>query len=336
MTNLFVLPYKNKYNLYLEMLYKPLRGAYAVQPFSFIKIFSALLRGQKTLVHIHWEENMYGSRYLAAAAWRLAYRFTLLLLAKLLGARVVWTMHNRASHDARHPALNRLARRLLGALAGRIIIQNKAEAAQYKKAVYIPHPNYVGVYGPQDPAGGAALRAELGVGEDEVLLLALGTIRPYKHLEALISATEAAKGPIRLLVAGKGDAPYIEDLKRRAGRGSRVIFKDGFVPDEAIPRYLAAADYCLFAYGGSSLTSGAVLLSLSYGTPVVALAMPAGEALQEGINGYASHTQEELVALLKHLPALPRLSRAQVVETVADASPERVAHEMQKLYTDIL
>lgn len=344
MTNLFVLPASNKNNLYLDILYRPLQASYAVRPFSLLAIFGSLARRQKTIVHIHWEENVYGSRYAAVLLCRMGYRFLFLFLAKALSARFVWTMHNGGSHDSRHQRFNAWGRALMWRLAQGVIIQNKAAAQEEARAhprtrvVYIAHPNYAGAYGEAEPGARASLRQKLGLGEEDVLLLALGAIRPYKRPEEAIRAVQAAQGAqprLRLLIAGKGEPSYVAGLKA-AAEGQGVVLEPRFVPDTEVPNYLAAADYALFTHGESSLTSGAVVLALSYGLPVIALAMPAGELVEEGVSGYAPQTHDELVALLKKLPNLPRLSREAAAVSVSEAAPNLVAQVMDKLYTEII
>ena len=328
---LFVLPLSIKGNPYLELLYQAVNvdGEYDIRPFSFLGIFSALLGGRSVMVHIHWESNLYGSAYLWVSLVRMLYRFPLLFLARSFGARVVWTMHNLSAHDYPHPPIDRLGRYLMWRLAQGVIIQNKVVSEEMRlrhtgKVVrYIPHGNYVGVYGPMQPP-----QAHEGV-----VLLALGAVRPYKRLEMLVDAVKEAPST-RLVIAGKADRAYVAELRRRAA-GAPVEIQD-FVPDEKVAEYFSTGDYAVFTHSESSLTSGAVIVALSYGVPVIALPMPAAELVEEGRNGFVVEDKAALVALLKKLPSLPRMPQEKVVASVNAYSWERVGKETRAVYAQLL
>ncbi len=74
-------------------------------------------------------------------------------------------------------------------------------------------------------------------------LLYVGRISPHKNVHGLIAAFKLVKGHFpaaKLLIVGKQTFPsYIEELKKIAD--GDVIFT-GFVPDEELPQYYAAAD----------------------------------------------------------------------------------------------
>src|SRR5690606_28321688 len=65
----------------------------------------------------------------------------------------------------------------------------------------------------------------------------------------------------------------------------RITILKGYVEDEDVARLFAAADYALFPYRRIS-TSGALLLALTYGVPVIAPRIPALVGLlQDGREG---------------------------------------------------
>ena len=125
---------------------------------------------------------------------------------------------------------------------------------------------------PRNQRHRAAIRRELGIGDETVALLAVGNARPEKGFEDLLDAaatlTARSAGPaqnIRVLVVGKmPDTPYCRDLlaqRQRLGLEDTVEFL-GYRDDTA--RLYPAAD-CF------------VLSSRSEGLPMVLLeAMTAG------------------------------------------------------------
>ncbi len=340
---LFVLPANIATNPYLTLLYGAIRAEssqYSAQEFSWRDMSAALLRREKVVAHIHWETNIYGSRFIAVSLWRGFWRFSGLLLARACGAPIVWTMHNMAAHDYPHPRIDGWGRAIMWRIADAVIIQNRAAAARLARehpgmrVAHIPHGNYIGAYGLIAPERREDVRRAYGVAEGSTVLLALGLVRPYKRYERLVDAVARNArngGSVKLLIAGKGEKGYLDSLRARAGGSPAVVFT-GFIPDKDIPGVHAAADYGIFAYGGSSLTSGAIPLSLSYGLPVLIGDMPAAEYVMEGVNGYRWKTDAELDALLAALPGYPPLDRERVIVSVAPYSWEEVARQTIAVY----
>ena len=99
------------------------------------------------------------------------------------------------------------------------------------------------------------LRAELGIGEDEVVATFVGRVVPIKRVDFLLRATALALGTTRLrvLIVGDGDIrPRLEALARELGIADAVSFL-GYRRD--LPAIAAASDL-------------AVLSSANEGTPV--------------------------------------------------------------------
>src|SRR5207249_3469250 len=97
-------------------------------------------------------------------------------------------------------------------------------------------------------------------------LLSLGIIRAYKGIEDAIEATKRIDGA-RLLVAGDP----LETVDRyRDAAGDRAEWRLGYLSDEEIERALGDATVALFPYRPEIDQSGALLLALGAGVPVVA------------------------------------------------------------------
>ncbi|MGH7647497.1 MAG: glycosyltransferase family 4 protein [Gemmatimonadaceae bacterium] len=96
--------------------------------------------------------------------------------------------------------------------------------------------------------GRAELRASLGVGDDEVLLLFVGTLIPRKGIADLVAAWRALGSDAKarlLLIAKPIDAADEERVHALAACDSRVMHLPG-VPYEQIPSYFGAADVFFF------------------------------------------------------------------------------------------
>jgi beta-1,4-mannosyltransferase len=262
-----------------------------------------LSRAQADVVHLHWLEHWDRPPFFALTAWRqnpigralrrianhrriYTWRRAMRLLAFLgalnnfqrAGGRVVYTVHNLAGHDGNETAADRRATRWLLRHADALHVHDEGTAvaaAQVRRhrqgVVVIPHANYVGFYPNQ--VGRAAARRELGLGEDAFVYVFLGQMRPYKGLEELLPAFTGVPGEDRVLViAGEPAHGYERIIAALSHRDPRVRFYPGFVPPERVQVFLNAADLCVLPYRRIT-TSGAALLALSFGLPVLAPAI---------------------------------------------------------------
>ena len=345
MRPVYIIPPRIKDNPYLTLLYDAVsaRGEYAPQSFSWPRVIASVLHRQHPIIHIHWETNIYGSKYAIVSLVRML-RFVGLWKARLYGARIVWTMHNMEAHDYPHPAIDRLGRWMMWKLAHAVIIQNRTAISECrsqhpgKTVVYIPHGNYIGVYGPRADDARDAQRAKRGLLESDIVLIGIGMIRPYKKYEEVIDAVLAAEKKglgVKLVIAGKGDAAYIASLRARVGESKAVLLEEGRIADAEVPMVLSLADYAVFAYGESSLTSGALLWALSYGVPSIVGDMPAAELVHDDINGYRVPDQG-LVSLIASLPSKSPMERDRVVATVQGYGWDEVARETAALYRSLI
>lgn len=201
----------------------------------------------------------------------------LLVVRYLLGCRIVWTLHNLGTHDTTTRQLEVWVRRRFARLCDWIRVFHPStveRAAAYldldpSRFVVIPEGSYVGYY----PSGvsRAEARQRLGIEEDALLLLYLGSVRPYKGLDELISAfKQAAEAHWSLLIAGPPlDASYTAAIQQ-ACEGTRPIRLDfRFIPDEELQFYFRACDVVVLPFR-SIENSGSVILAMGFAKPVVA------------------------------------------------------------------
>ncbi|TML17151.1 MAG: glycosyltransferase family 4 protein [Actinobacteria bacterium] len=149
-----------------------------------------------------------------------------------------------------------LWQRLFGRFAGIVVHSERArdqlaELVDPARLHVIPHPVF-----PSNPDRR----------DDGRTLLSLGIIREYKGLGDAIEATNRIDGA-RLLVAGD---PLESIDGYRAAAGDRAEWRLGYLSDEEIERALGDATVALFPYRPEIDQSGALLLALGAGVPVVA------------------------------------------------------------------
>jgi 1,2-diacylglycerol 3-alpha-glucosyltransferase len=136
-------------------------------------------------------------------------------------------------------------------------------------------------------ANGEEVREKHGLGKKKVILH-VGRVVREKRLETIISAAPHVlkyAPDAMFVVVGKGPAmTEYKQLVEEKGLSANFIFT-GYVPDEDLPKYYAAAD--AFAIASDFETQGLVVLeAMAAGKPVIAAnarALP--EFVKEGENG---------------------------------------------------
>jgi len=195
------------------------------------------------------------------------------LLVRAARRPLVWTPHNTFERGERAYARSRS---LTDRWAARLVIHAEHDRAALPpataaKAVVIPHGEYGGLARRGAPdADPAAARAQLGAGEDELVVLLFGQLRPDKGVRDLLLAAADVPG-VRVVLAGedKGALAEVADLRADARLAGRLVVREGFVPAEEAGRLFAAADVAALPYRQAS-ASGVLLLAYGYACPVVA------------------------------------------------------------------
>ncbi len=146
-----------------------------------------------------------------------------------------------------------------------------------KKALLVPHPLYDN-FGEQ--VSKELARKELGIGNEELVILFFGFIRKYKGLDILLDAVKILKErtlipnyklPIpRLLVAGEfyEDRKIYEEQIDRLGIRDNLILHTDFIPDNKVKNYLCAADVVIQPYRNAT-QSGVTPLAYHFEVPMI-------------------------------------------------------------------
>lgn len=303
------------------------------------------------VLHLHWLHPYHarpGRLRALLACERLLRRID---SVRRSGGALVWTLHNLHDHEGRRPLLERRLASAVARRADRIVVHSETgrrlaagvlgpDAAG--RLAVCPHPHYLEAYPPPPPR--AEARARLGLPEDRRVFLFFGRIRPYKGLLEVMDSFGGGElpGSPLLLVAGKAhDRRLRLRLKRRAKRRRDVRLLYGRVDPADVGALLAAADVALLPYR-DVLTSGAALLFLGAGLPVVAPTLGDLGELVDASCGFPYDPDEPdglRRALLEAsraepgtLEALGRNARARV----AGRDPDRVARRHVEIYREAL
>lgn len=304
---------------------------------------------------------------LAAEVWRHRrgivhvqfFRFTLpeLLLYAILkpcGYKLLFTAHNVWPHERRwwHGAAYALWYRYVvdhvHVLSGTAESGIAREFGVGKKSITrIPHGNYSSFRRRFPAIGTAKARHELGLPEGSVLLLFFGLVRPYKGVDRAVRALAhlGRSSDVVLVVVG-GCRPEVEEdlraLSLQEGVSNRVIVRPRSVSDAELSMYLEAADIVVLPYRRIA-QSGAMLMALTYGKPIVASRLEGfREIIADGATGVLLDTSNgaafgEAIERLAQRPELRRrLGEAGARLAEERFSWEGIALELSALYSSLM
>ena len=195
------------------------------------------------------------------------------------------------------------------------------------------------------------IRRELGLSQDEPLVLYVGRIEPLKGIDILLRAAAETEGRFRLLVVG-GDGKEarrkaeLQQLADELGIAGRVAFRDA-APHEQLPLYYNAADICVVPSYYESFGLVAVE-AMACGVPVVASRVGGLlETVRHGETGYLVSRRcpepfaERLELLLDNEPlrrSLGRMARSAVERfrwAEVASRVEDVYHELVSEYRGV-
>ena len=345
-------PPLNEENRYIGLLVQELQArGYRIHPLD--TIFSSYRHFKSIkLIHLNWFENIDDSNFFVGLRSFLR-KLVVLTAVRLSGKRLVWTMHNRVSHEKGLAFFSRGITRLLMRWSHRIVIhteQSEAILAEHgsairQKAVYVPHPHFIDVYGKP--------RTATHRHPGRLQLLFMGMIKPYKNLELLIDTVAGFGDRVQLTIAGKAiDDHYLRQVTARSRQAGNVTLLPGFVPDSAIAALLAAADAVVLPYDlSSSLNSGTVILAFSYGRtvicPEIGTISDLGEQLADtfhyryaDVEGHREALEEQIgqaLALKRADPAALENKGKRLYDCVAAGhDPHRAGTALDQVYRGLL
>ena len=306
------IPVKNRNTSYLCQLYKEfLKNSFPIKIETFNaaslpKIFFSSLKSEKSILHYHWFE-FEDLKSLIGIKWK----FFWIILYKIMGGKLIWTVHNRIPHHNKYIFLNKKIRKLFALLANKLHVHCESAIGQVIVILNVTKEKFFVVKHPEFPADiFEKEKAIEGLNQkyfnnqlktDDKIFLMFGAIAEYKCIKEVIEIFTSLNERNKLLIAGfikKGNFSYFKELKKISDK--RKIFLEGsLIPDEDVPYFLNSADFCIFNYK-DILASGGVHLALSYNKQVI---LPRTGCLKElnGNNIYFFEMKENRKENLKRI-----------------------------------
>ena len=286
-------------NPYQKLLYKQVMETHEVVAAPIEKAVRALeLAPEATppIFHLHWTNFLFvGAKSRVEVRLRIRAFLKQLSRFKDLGGRFVWTIHNTLSHDNPHVELEKSLSKRLVEMADVVHFHAAASVSEVQAVFPIPdhkiriapHGHYQGVYA--DYVTRETARTTLGIAEDEDVILFLGQVRPYKGVGQLVQSFRrllADYPKARLVIAGVVHDNFwstVSPVLTKAEQ-ARVLTTDRFLDETELQLFFRAADVAAFPYR-NILTSGSLLLALSFGVPTVIPRLGMTAEVLEGSDG---------------------------------------------------
>ncbi len=236
-----------------------------------------IIKKRYDIFHIHWPEKFLCNPNFLKALIKSLHFLLILMISKIKGTKIVWTIHNLKSHENYYPLFEELFWKFFLPLVDSYIsLSEKADSLAKKrfpqlgdkKGFVIPIGHYRNLY--PDTLEKKEAREKIGIPLENKLILYFGLIRTYKNVLSLINSFRKIEDKkINLLIVGK---PFNQRIKKEVENSSfqdpriKLILK--FVPDNEIEIYMKASD--IFVLPQKEIfNSSSIILALSYNLPVL-------------------------------------------------------------------
>ncbi|HZX34015.1 MAG TPA: glycosyltransferase family 4 protein [archaeon] len=232
-------------------------------PFSWV---SAGFGAEGEIFHFHW-----WTYFLFPVV------FTVALIAKLRGKKIVCTVHNVIAHESNF--LDRLLTGTMFMLPDRFIVHTQKNMEQLRGAYNIKQsaisviPQGVYAFYLGKKVSKAEARKKLGIPGKARAVLYFGNIRKYKGVEDFIEAFKIAVEKDRslfLVIAGR---PWKEELRNSINssvkgiKGKKIVLD--YIASSDIKYFFEAADVVVLPYRNFTAQSALGNIALAFGKPMI-------------------------------------------------------------------
>jgi beta-1,4-mannosyltransferase len=203
------------------------------------------------IVFLSWVENVPDKRC------GLFQTFIFLLcfqVFKLRGVRVVWTMHNKISHDSHRLFLKKLLFRFL-IIHSDLIVTHSMEGVEYGKNILHYRAPHI-VYFPHPPN----MQLTYKIKPVKYDIIIWGTIQQYKGIDQFLKYLylKGIQEKYRIIIVGKIiEEQYKIEISQYLNK--MICLFDEFIEPERLQDLLNSSKIVLFTYNSDSVLSSGVL-----------------------------------------------------------------------------
>lgn len=270
------------YLLYKDIIEGKINSTISIESLSVFahpKFFFKKITGEKNLLHYNWLE-VTDLKSFSGMFWKLFW----ITAYKLIGGKIIWTIHNKFPHSNNFKGTNKILRRYMAEISDRLHVHCNYAAEQMSeilnadrgKFIIVEHPAYPAVIMEQSEAIKLLeLKYHLVFAKNRKIFLVFGAIAKYKGIKEIIEIFKKEIKDHYLIVAGvikSRSRKYFYELKNESSGCGNIILVGEIIPNEDLPLFFNSSDYVVFNYE-EILTSGGVMTALSFGKKIIAPAM---------------------------------------------------------------
>jgi glycosyltransferase involved in cell wall biosynthesis len=320
--------------------------------FSLIKSIRSQVRSD--IIHLHWTHPFILSSTKMKTIIKSTSFLLELLILRIFGIKIVWTVHNLISHESGFPAIELFANRFTCLFCNQIIVHGSSirnEVIRKYRIIRIPPinviplANYINYY--ENKVDQIEARRQLRLSLDDRVFLYFGLVRQYKGVVELINSfnelTEKSRiDGIKLLIVGR---PFNNEVKEevisRCKGNEKILTVLKYVDDKDVQIYMNAADVVVLPFK-NILTTSSVSLAMSFGKPIItpAIGNIPDDLNREGGFLYEASERDGLLNAMKQalqteqgeLKAMGRHN----FEKVKTYTPENTGKETYEVYAKCL
>lgn len=267
-----------------------------------LQVLWAQLQGEIDVLHLHWTSPFLLATQRPYSLLKGSVFFTFVLLFKILGGNIVWTVHDLVDHEEKDTPLECFFNRLLCHLYGQLIVHcsaaRKLVLQTYRlpakldgKLNVVPHGHFIDHYVTHVSA--AEAKQKLGLEAEDICFLYFGQIRAYKGVLTLVETFKRFSVPqARLLIVGKPiDKTMHTTLEVACAGDKRIQTRLTFIPEAEVQLYLKGADVVVLPFQ-KILTSSTVILAMSLGKAIIAPQRGCVAAVLDEQGAFLYHPQQ--------------------------------------------
>jgi beta-1,4-mannosyltransferase len=342
-------------NPYQELIYSNLRKSHTNDKFTYLVesrvkylfyplIFLAKRLQGYNVIHYHWNVFVISHKLPLARIFSYYYTLVCLSIPKLLGYKVIWTVHELTTQESWTFDDIGLSRRISKMVDAKIIHSSYTLDEMHnaklsiEKTYLVPHGNYIGVY--KNNINKVQARKKLRIPDREFVILFFGTVRFYKGMDSLLDVfCRMRHKNIRLVIAGKCNEPELIEMITKAQKEHNIDFYNKHIQDHDVAKYFQACNVVCLPFNKIT-TSGSAILAMSFAKPIVAPLLGALQDFPSSVgflypkerkNGL-KHSLEKSVMERSKLSAMGR----QGLEYVKPFSWDKIAEQTYAIYTAAL
>jgi beta-1,4-mannosyltransferase len=266
---------------YYRMLYQGVPDVqYATYSGAFFQLLQNYRIHQPDVIHLHWLTAYFAVDEPFSMKFLLRYCISIadfILLALFTKVKLAWTIHNLYEHESRHKKMELAAKRLVAALANKLIVLGpsavKIVSETYKvsadKIEVSTHGHFNEIF-QNTTVSKENCRQELRLPSDKIIYLFPGTAKKYKGVLEAVEAFKQWKQPNTiLLIAGRVSGELLAEM---GDLPENIVIRNQYIEDNDMPKYLRACDWMLMPYR-QIFTSASLLTAMGMGCAIIVPAM---------------------------------------------------------------